>query len=470
MAESDAVEGLWQSLLTRLSNDNRITRQMLGFLSLVEPVATLGETLYVEVPHELARAMIEQRISSIITELMADNAEWGGATRISIAVNPALDPDLDSDSTPEPSPVAIEPVPSYLANPVAPASASVSDSRLNPKYTFDTFVTGESNRFAHAAAFAVAEDPAKAYNPLFIYGSSGLGKTHLLHAIGHYAISLNQRLKVRYVSSEEFTNAFINAIQTNRTVEFQAEYRGIDILLIDDIQFLQGKDQTQEAFFHIFNNLHDHNKQVVITSDQPPKLMSGFEERMITRFEWGLMTDIQAPELETRIAILRKKSETLRLRVGEEILEYIAARVSSSIRELEGTLIRVTAFANLNKRPVDMALVQTILKDSVVVGDNGGLTPVQIMNTVAKYYGLSVDDLSGSSRFQAIVRARQVAMYLCRDQTDLSLPKIGQLFGNRDHTTVMYACNKITSELKERRELWIQVTEILNRLKNNPKA
>lgn len=473
MAEDDAVFGLWQSLLTRLSTDTRITRQMLGFLSLVEPVATLGETLYVEVPHELAKAMIEQRMLSIITELMADNAEWGGATQISVAVNPALDPNLDPNYDPNydagnPSLVA-EPVPSYLANPSPSVITASAESRLNPKYTFETFVTGESNRFAHAASFAVAEDPAKAYNPLFIYGSSGLGKTHLLHAIGHYAISLNPRLKVRYVSSEEFTNAFINAIQSNRTVEFQAEYRGVDILLIDDIQFLQGKDQTQEAFFHIFNNLHDHNKQVVITSDQPPKLMSGFEERMITRFEWGLMTDIQAPELETRIAILRKKSDNLRLRVGEEILEYIAARVSSSIRELEGTLIRVMAFANLNKRQIDMSLVQSILKDSAPISEEQGHTPVEIMNTVAKYYGLTVDDLSSSSRFQAIVRARQVAMYLCREQTNLSLPKIGQLFGNRDHTTVMYACNKITSELKERRELWIQVTEVLNRLKSSSK-
>jgi chromosomal replication initiator protein len=465
--ESDAVVGLWQSLLTRLQNDARVTRQMIGFLSLVEPVATLGETLYVEVPHELSKAMIEQRILSIIVELMADNAEWGGATQISIAVNPNLDSNIDLAAEVANQIQVTEPVPSYLANPVASPSAALGDSRLNPKYTFETFVTGESNRFAHAASFAVAEDPAKAYNPLFIYGSSGLGKTHLLHAIGHYAISLNPRLKVRYVSSEEFTNAFINAIQSNRTVEFQSEYRGIDILLIDDIQFLQGKDQTQEAFFHIFNNLHDHNKQVVITSDQPPKLMSGFEERMITRFEWGLMTDIQAPELETRIAILRKKSDNLRLRVGEDILEYIAARVSSSIRELEGTLIRVTAFANLNNRPIDMSLVQTILKDNIPVGEDNGLTPVEIMNTVARYYGLTVDDLSSSSRFQAIVRARQVAMYLCREQTNLSLPKIGQLFGNRDHTTVMYVCNKIMSELKERRELWIQVTEVLNRLKNS---
>ncbi|MEO0049336.1 MAG: hypothetical protein RL556_668 [Actinomycetota bacterium] len=474
MADEDVVAGIWHSLLTRISNDSRVTRQMIGFLSLVEPVATLGETLYVDVPNDLTKAMIEQRILGIITEAMADNAEWGGATRIAISVNSNLESLIQPITVDGPgSQQTPEPIPSYLSNQQVPAAVqqtNFSESRLNPRYTFETFVTGESNRFAHAASFAVAEDPAKAYNPLFIYGSSGLGKTHLLHAIGHYAISLNPRLKVRYVSSEEFTNAFINAIQTNRNAEFQAEYRGIDILLIDDIQFLQGKDQTQEAFFHIFNNLHDHNKQVVITSDKPPKLMSGFEERMITRFEWGLMTDIQTPELETRIAILRKKAESDKLRVTEDILEYIASRVSSSIRELEGTLIRVMAFANLNNRPIDMSLVQTVLKDIVPVGEDNTLSPVEIMNLVARYYGLTVDDLSGSSRFQAIARARQVAMYLIRDQTNLSLPKIGQLFGDRDHTTVMYACNKINIELKQRRELWIQVTEVLNRLKNNPRS
>ena len=473
MADEDVVVGLWHSLVNKLSNDQRMTRQFVSFLSLVEPVVTMGEVLFVEVPNELTKAMIEQRMMVYIQEAMAPNAEFGGATSISISVNPNLESGLtpvgEVASESQPAIVGQSSMPSYLANPVAPAATEIripNETRLNAKYTFETFVTGESNRFAHAASFAVAEEPARAYNPLFIYGSSGLGKTHLLHAIGHYALDINPRLKVRYVSSEEFTNAFINAIQTNRNAEFQAEYRGVDILLIDDIQFLQGKDQTQEAFFHIFNNLHDHNKQVVITSDQPPKMMSGFEERMITRFEWGLMTDIQAPELETRIAILRKKAENDRLRVSDEILEYMAARVSSSIRELEGTLIRVMAYANLNNRPIDMPLVQTVLKDIVPLGDENTITPAEIQNMVARYYGISVDDLAGSSRFQAIARARQVAMYLCREQTNLSLPKIGQLFGNRDHTTVMYACTKISDQMKERRELWIQVNEIIARLKN----
>jgi chromosomal replication initiator protein len=278
---------------------------------------------------------------------------------------------------------------------------------------------------------------------------------------------LHPRRKVRYVSSEEFTNEFINAIQTNKNTEFQAAYRDIDLLLIDDIQFLQGKEQTQEAFFHTFNTLHNANKQVVITSDKPPQQLEGFEERMLTRFSWGLMTDIQAPELETRIAILRKKAESDRFKVPDEILEYMAQRVSSNIRELEGTLIRVMAFANLNHQPINMQLVQTVLRDLAPVSESNMTTPSEIMSTVAAFYRVSVDDLSGSSRVQAIAQARQIAMYLCRDQTNLSLPKIGQLFGNRDHTTVLYATKKIGADMSRKREIYSHVTEILTRIKNN---
>jgi chromosomal replication initiator protein len=300
---------------------------------------------------------------------------------------------------------------------------------------------------------------------LFIYGASGLGKTHLLHAIGHYALSLRPKIKVRYVSSEEFTNDFINSIQSNRAAQFMATYREIDILLIDDIQFLQGKDETQEAFFHTFNTLYDHNKQVVITSDLPPKQLQGFEERMLSRFEWGLSTDIQAPQLETRIAILRKKAENENQRVPDEILKFMAERVSSNIRELEGTLIRVTAYANLNRSPIDLQLVQTILKDIVPIGETSVYAPVDIIKVVADYYNISPDEIYGSSRQQAIAMARQIAMYIIREQTQLSLPKIGQLFNNRDHTTVMYACKKVDSYIKERRSVYNQVTEILNKLK-----
>jgi chromosomal replication initiator protein len=348
-----------------------------------------------------------------------------------------------------------------------PVLTGQNQSRLNNKYSFDNFVIGSSNRFSHAAAVAVAEAPAKAYNPLFIYGGSGLGKTHLLHAIGHYAQNLFKGIRVRYVSSEEFTNDFINAIANNRGPEFQSRYREIDILLIDDIQFLQGKDSTQEAFFHTFNTLHDHNKQVVVTSDLPPKQLTGFEDRMRSRFEWGLITDVQAPDLETRIAILRKKAASERIDINDDVVEYMASKVSSNIRELEGALIRVTAFANLNKTAIDMSLAQTVLKDLVLSEETNVVAPGDIISLTATFYQLSVEDLYGSSRSQTIALARQVAMYLCREMTSLSLPKIGQLFGNRDHTTVMYANKKISELMKERRSIYNQVTEITSRIKQN---
>jgi len=314
---------------------------------------------------------------------------------------------------------------------------------------------------------AVAEAPAKAYNPLFIYGGSGLGKTHLLHAIGHYAVSLFKGCRVRYVSSEEFTNDFINAIANNRAPQFQARYRDVDILLIDDIQFLQGKDSTQEAFFHTFNTLHDHNKQVVVTSDLPPKQLTGFEDRMRSRFEWGLITDVQAPDLETRIAILRKKASSERIDIGDDVMELMASKVSSNIRELEGALIRITAFSNLNKTPIDLQLAHTVLKDLVLTEDTNVVSPTDIIAITATFYQLSIDDLYGSSRSQTIALARQVAMYLSREMTNLSLPKIGQLFGNRDHTTVMYANKKIAELMKERRSIYNQVTELTSRIKQH---
>ena len=468
MADTEVVTGLWQTLVAKLNADDRLSPQLLGFISLVEPKGVLGETLYLEVPNELTRDMIQQRMRPYILDAMQSNAEFGGPTNYAVVVNPDIEAAfVPAQVNDDIAPVAPIGAPLNFANPGSsgPATSSTFDTRLNPKYTFDSFVTGGSNRFAHAAAFAVAEAPAKAYNPLFIYGNSGLGKTHLLHAIGHYALNLYPRIKVRYVSSEEFTNDFINAIGTNRTAEFQANYRDIDVLLIDDIQFLQGKDQTQEAFFHTFNTLHDHNKQVVITSDLPPKQLTGFEDRMLSRFEWGLLTDIQAPELETRIAILRKKADNEKLRVPDEVLEYMAARVSSNIRELEGTLLRVTAFANLNRQAMNMQLVQTVLKDVVPLGEDLVIAPIEIINAVASYYKITPDDLYGQSRIAAIALARQIAMYICREQTNLSLPKIGQLFGGRDHTTVMYAQKKITEYMNERRYVYNQVSEIIGRIK-----
>ncbi|MFE4263034.1 chromosomal replication initiator protein DnaA [Streptomyces sp. NPDC056883] len=357
--------------------------------------------------------------------------------------------------------------------PSAPSGGSTSGpleptARLNPKYLFDTFVIGASNRFAHAAAVAVAEAPAKAYNPLFIYGESGLGKTHLLHAIGHYARSLYPGTRVRYVSSEEFTNEFINSIRDGKGDAFRKRYREMDILLVDDIQFLASKESTQEEFFHTFNTLHNANKQIVLSSDRPPKQLATLEDRLRNRFEWGLITDVQPPELETRIAILRKKAVQEQLNAPPEVLEFIASRISRNIRELEGALIRVTAFASLNRQPVDLGLTEDVLKNLIPGGEDSSpeITATDIMAATADYFGLTVDDLCGSSRSRVLVTARQISMYLCRELTDLSLPKIGAQFGGRDHTTVMHADRKIRALMAERRSIYNQVTELTNRIKN----
>jgi chromosomal replication initiator protein len=344
----------------------------------------------------------------------------------------------------------------------------VTDSggnRLNPKYTFETFVIGSSNRFAHAASVAVAESPAKAYNPLFIYGGSGLGKTHLLHAIGQYATQLGHVRHVRYVSTEEFTNDFINSLRDDKTSAFQRRYRDVDILLIDDIQFLENRERTQEEFFHTFNTLHNANKQIVISSDRKPKDLATLEDRLRTRFEWGLLADIQPPDLETRIAILQKKAAQERLFAPPDVLEFIASRIANSIRELEGALIRVTAFANLTRSPVQLALAEEVLRDFIPDGSGPEINADQIMASTAEYFGVSLDDLRGHSRSRVLVNARQVAMYLCRELTDLSLPRIGQAFGGRDHTTVMHADRKIRQQMAERRSLYNQIAELTNRIK-----
>jgi chromosomal replication initiator protein len=340
-----------------------------------------------------------------------------------------------------------------------------SDSRLNPKYTFETFVIGGSNRFAHAAAIAVAENPGKSYNPLTIYGDSGLGKTHLLHALGHYVRNYFDRVRVRYVSTEELTNDFINAISQNKGADFRRRYRDVDVLLIDDIQFLEGKEQTQEEFFHTFNTLHNAQKQIVMTSDRPPKLLENLEPRLRSRFGWGLITDVQPPDLETRIAILRKKAAQERLVAGPEVLEFIASRIQTNIRELEGALIRVTAFASLNRQQVDLSLAEIVLKDLIPEGGEAQITTGMIMAQTASYFDVTIDDLCGQSRTHVLVTARQIAMYLCRELTDLSLPKIGQQFGGRDHTTVMHADRKIRTLMAERRSVFNQVTELTNRIK-----
>jgi chromosomal replication initiator protein len=467
----DPTRELWDSVLVILHADDRVTPQLQGFLNLVEPKGVLAGTLYLEVPNELTRGMLDQRIRVPLLNAISTIDGEHGITNFAIVVNPEIQ-HAGIGPTSEPSPLddtVHDPTPTPPAGKVTASTpteqARRSDTRLNPKYNFDNFVIGGSNRFAHAAAVAVAEAPAKAYNPLFIYGDSGLGKTHLLHAIGHYAERLYPGIRVRYVSSEEFTNDFINSIANNRASAFQARYREIDILLIDDIQFLQRAVETQEAFFHTFNTLHDHNKQVVITSDVAPKHLNGFEDRMRSRFEWGLVTDVQAPDLETRIAILRKKAQSDSLHIPDEVLEYIATVVSSNIRELEGALIRVSAFASLNRSALDISLAQSVLRDIIDTADDNIISPTDIITATAAYFKLTVDDLYGSSRSQQIASARQIAMYLCRERTSLSLPKIGQLFGNRDHTTVMYANKKISELMKERRSIYNQVTELTARIK-----
>jgi chromosomal replication initiator protein len=452
---------MWQSLVSEIYKSDSVTPHLRGHLELAVPKGVLGDTLYLEVPNEITRSMIQQRLKDALLNAMGILADMGGPSSFVVITNQ----DLQTQDKPN---IVVEPEPAVIdRDPATGPIARAGESRLNPKYSFENFVTGGSNRFAHAAAFAVAEAPAEAYNPLFIYGSSGLGKTHLLHAIGHYAIHLKPRTKVRYVSSEEFTNDFINAIQNNKTSEFQAQYRDVDILLVDDIQFLSGKDQTQEAFFHTFNTLHDHNKQVVITSDLRPKQLAGFEERMLSRFEWGLTTDIQAPEFETRVAILRKKAALEKIEIPDNVIEYMATRISSNIRELEGTLIRVTAFANLNRQPIDMDLVQLVLKDTYSVSDGVTISPLTIITATANYYKISPDDITGSGRQQAVALARQIAMHICRELTDMSLPKIGTHFGNRDHTTVMYATKKISTQMREKRYIYTQVSEIIQKIKDD---
>ncbi|MCU1472202.1 chromosomal replication initiator protein DnaA [Amnibacterium sp.] len=466
----------WARIREALDSDVRVGPQLQGFMNLVEPKGIMAGVIYLEVPNDFTRSMLEQRARMPLTEAIGGLSGDFEIHTFAVTVNPEITPDpYTSSST---APVAAVPraeaaeIPRASTATFPPVGADdrareTSESRLNARYTFDTFVIGASNRFAHAAAFAVAESPAKAYNPLFIYGESGLGKTHLLHSIGHYSVGLFPGIRVRYVSSEEFTNDFINSIATNKAAQFQARYRDVDILLIDDIQFLSGKDSTQEAFFHTFNTLHDHNKQVVITSDLAPRQLTGFEDRMRSRFEQGLITDVQIPDLETRIAILRKRAQAERLQVPDDILEFMASKVSSNIRELEGTLIRVTAYASLNRSPVDLQLVQTVLKDLITLDEDNVIAPADIISAVAEYFKLSVDDLYGSSRSQQIASARQIAMYLCRELTSLSLPKIGQLFGGRDHTTVMYANKKISELMKERRSIYNQVSELTSRIKQD---
>ena len=490
------LEEVWARALDGLS-DGQLSPQHRAWVGLTRPLGLVEDTALLAAPNEFAKDVLDSRLRPVIAGALS--AAFGREIRVAVTVQPSTEPAYDDtpsvdlraqerESQRRETERQIErqqqeddPFSNVRALPGTGRDRQSSDgdtgvrqpgggkvvepARLNPKYTFETFVIGASNRFAHAAAVAVAEAPAKAYNPLFVYGESGLGKTHLLHAIGHYAQNLFAGARVRYVSSEEFTNDFINSLRDDKAQAFQRRYRDVDVLLVDDIQFLENKERTQEEFFHTFNTLHNANKQIVISSDRPPKQLSTLEDRLRTRFEWGLITDVQPPDLETRIAILRKKAAQDRLAAPPEVLEFIASKIASNIRELEGALIRVTAFASLNRQPVDLSLAEIVLKDLIPADGGPEITGATIMAATAEYYSLTMEDLCGSSRSRVLVTARQIAMYLCRELTDLSLPKIGQMFGGRDHTTVIHADRKIRGQMAERRATYNQVAELTNRIK-----
>jgi chromosomal replication initiator protein len=492
VAEPDALTVTWRQVRENLDQELPATHRV--WLAQSRPVTLHGNTAIVAVRDDFTRTQLETRLRPRLEEALSE--ALGEPIRLAVTVEPTLsldeehdpasasglpssssappesEPPTDDGEVPRSAPPAGRTDAFTLSStpPGQPVRADNEPPRLNPKYMFDTFVIGSSNRFAHAAAVAVSEAPGKAYNPLLIYGDSGLGKTHLLHAIGHYVRNLFANARVRYVSSEEFTNDFINSIRDDKAATFQRRYRDVDVLLVDDIQFLENKERTQEEFFHTFNALHNANKQIVISSDRPPKRLETLEDRLRNRFEWGLITDIQPPDLETRIAILRKKAAQERLSAPPEVLEFIASKIQTNIRELEGALIRVTAFASLNRQPVDLALAEIVLKDLIPTGGEPEITASQIMAQTAAYFGLSMEDLCGSSRSRVLVTARQIAMYLCRELTDLSLPKIGQQFGGRDHTTVMHADRKIRQLMAERRSVYNQVTELTNRIKQQARS
>ena len=465
LLEAQDLSALWGSVIDQVAVESPQHR---AFLSLTKPVGLIanegGSNLLLSAPNDFAKDVLETRLRAVLNEVLSEKLEQ--KISIAVTVNEVAEEDLSTEPLVERIENYVETEPKSGTGRQSTPTTTAEPSQLNPRYIFETFVIGASNRFAHAAAVAVAEAPAKAYNPLFIYGESGLGKTHLLHAIGAYAKELYGGVRVRYVSSEEFTNDFINSIRDDKASVFQRRYRDLDVLLVDDIQFLENKERTQEEFFHTFNTLYNANKQIVISSDRPPKQLTTLEDRLRSRFEWGLITDIQPPELETRIAILRKKAAQDKLNAPDDVLEYIASKISSNIRELEGALIRVTAFASLNRQGVDLGLAEIVLKDLIPEAGGPEITAGTIMAQTASYFSLTIDDLCGTSRSRVLVNARQIAMYLCRELTELSLPKIGQTFGGRDHTTVMHADRKIRQLMAERRSIYNQVTELTNRIKS----
>ncbi|AFQ42112.1 chromosomal replication initiator protein DnaA [Desulfosporosinus meridiei] len=450
--QSNSLQLLWQETLEKLKNE--LSKPSFEtWLSSTRLLNIDGDTLVISVPNEFAKDWLESRYAPMIRSSVQSVLGHSVSLRFILSTSE----DIYSDSTTAGDPVSTE---------ITKQSEPVANS-LNTKYTFDTFVIGNSNRFAHAASLAVAESPAKSYNPLFIYGGVGLGKTHLMHAIGHHVLQRSPNTKVIYVSSEKFTNELIDSIRDENPEEFRNHYRNVDILLIDDIQFLAGKERTQEEFFHTFNALHEANKQIIISSDRPPKEIPTLEDRLRSRFEWGLITDIQAPDLETRIAILRKKAKMENLQVPNEVMVYIADKIRSNIRELEGALIRVMAFASLSSIPITPEVAVEALKDIIPANNTKQITIDTIQESVARFYNLSPTDFKAKKRTRAVAFPRQIAMYLSRQLTDFSLPKIGDEFGGRDHTTVMHAHDKISQALIADPLLEKKISEIIQRIQSD---
>ncbi|WP_425449239.1 chromosomal replication initiator protein DnaA [Dethiothermospora halolimnae] len=441
------LDEVWQNSLNLIKSE--LTEVSFNtWLKTIEPVSIKNNIIYLAAPNEFTKGILEARYLTLIKNAIKQ------ITNNDFDINFTIPGEEVSNKVGQPA----------KENNQAPEN-TISRSQLNPKYTFDTFVIGNSNRFAHAASLAVAEAPAKAYNPLFIYGGVGLGKTHLMHAIGHYILNQNPNANVVYVSSEKFTNQLINSIRDDRNVEFRNRYRNVDVLLIDDIQFIAGKERTQEEFFHTFNALHEANKQIIISSDRPPKEIPTLEDRLRSRFEWGLIADIQPPDLETRIAILRKKANVENIDIPNDVTLHIATKIQSNIRELEGALIRIVAYSSLTNKDITVDLATEALKDIISNNKPKEVTAKLIKEVVSNNLNVKLEDLVSKKRTRSIAYPRQIAMYICRELTDLSLPKIGDEFGGRDHTTVIHAYEKVSTNIKKDPEFKEKVENLIKEIK-----
>ena len=464
---SQNMDLLWQNTLSLLEQD-MIRPSFETWIKVLQPVSYENGCFVLGTTRQIVKEWVETRYLSLIRKSLEAIIDQPVLVSLSLLASEPANTPTTNDSILTKAmkdPAIVEVKSSYT--PTSHRSLEENISPLNPKYTFDSFVIGNSNRFAHAAALAVAEVPSKVYNPFFIYGGVGLGKTHLMHAIGHRILQIHPESKVLYISSEKFTNDFINAIMSGHPDSFRNRYRNIDVLLIDDIQFLAKKEQTQEEFFHTFNALHEANKQIIISSDRPPKDIPTLEDRLRSRFEWGLTTDIQSPDLETRIAILRKKALLENISMPNDVIVYISSRIDNNIRELEGAFNRVNAYAFLNRSPINIDLAMDALKDLFPKEKASQVTPIKIQEAVANHFKIKIDDLNSKRRTRNVTVPRQLAMYLCRELTDLSLPKIGELFGGRDHTTVIHAYEKVNRERQEDSRLSALIAEISARISNS---